>query len=347
MNMQIQNTQANETFALKKLKGIKPKGIKIKSLSSIEKIVCLRDNIIELNKDSPKLITLNCARLRYQEIYQFTSKLLNDFLYTAEDINTYVALASQEFDSTVKSDRIINGLFSGALLQLLTERNEKEGNRTCVYVNGFDTKFDYLFACAQKSDVVIIENLEGEGIGFNLGTNGGYFGILVLNNIRGNFLCTSLADNKGQGNLVIARNTRGNFLGSSLANRAGSIETVIVDNHVGDNPLRYCADNKGHVTTLGVKDSDSIYYPGDSDDCDLDYFIGSNVHNGLFQQKVNSRYVINNPLADEKFELLADQNLFNTFFKSDFDFQDTDNILNLTKSYYIKKEIKNKTKKTK
>ncbi|MBT5022775.1 hypothetical protein HOK51_07785 [Candidatus Woesearchaeota archaeon] len=146
-------------LALKKLQGIKPKGIKPRSNSNLEHLLDLRDEILyrTLFLHSTKqpgfyyeLATPMVIRL---ENVDYDETDLRDFL-SANLNNNLPKIASRAL-----------GNLTGALLSLLTIRNHKKNKPCYFHFDGKGNYFNNLFYCMGQHDIVVVENIKGKPFG--------------------------------------------------------------------------------------------------------------------------------------------------------------------------------------
>lgn len=106
----------------------------------------------------------------YQEFYPQLKEELSAFPFAEDDLRSLILATSNMECNLVESQ--MRGMYTGMLLQLLTERNKAQGKRTRFYVNGQGNRFDYLFLYAQFVDEVIVDNFVGNYIYHNIACEG-------------------------------------------------------------------------------------------------------------------------------------------------------------------------------
>ena len=141
------------------------------------------------------------------ELYERVKKA--DIEYDEQDIQSLVvALSSQETQNP-----IVRGVYTGALVSLLTEKNNKEGRRTIVKLDLAGSEFPYLCARAKYADVLMIKNVKGDSIGRDISCNHGRAGIVILQDIIGEYAGLYMIRNYGQAGIISAKNIESNYVG--------------------------------------------------------------------------------------------------------------------------------------
>ncbi|MBT5022777.1 hypothetical protein HOK51_07795 [Candidatus Woesearchaeota archaeon] len=171
-------------LALKKLHGIKPKGVKVRPDSKLERLLGVGDLIIKefahlragRRIASDSLLHLD-IRDRLESEYFF------NFSFSEADLVDFVHVAAESKYHEV--DSFLLGMYSGVLLSLLTERNKQENKRTKIYIDGNKKEFPYLFSYAQYFDELIVENFRGEKICDRLTYDTGSGNLLAFSNLEG------------------------------------------------------------------------------------------------------------------------------------------------------------------
>ena len=195
---QVQNIETvQNSFALKKLKGIKPKGVKAKDKSKLEHLINLGIDTVD-----------RCGHLNSQDdildyIYWNVKRSAGD--YNESDLKqTVMALSVTELNS----ENYVVGFYTGALLSNLTERNRAKGKRTQVCIDGDGMTFNYLFNHAKHVDDLIIKNFEGTNMCSQLGREGDV-DFVMCSNLSG-FGPMDLLGMNGSVNFVIAKDIEAN-----------------------------------------------------------------------------------------------------------------------------------------
>lgn len=93
------------------------------------------------------------------QMHAYVSQELKYILFTEEDIASFI-LSNLNLDNPTDESMAL-GVYTGALAQLLTERNARKGKRTRIYINAQGQKFDYLFLGAHMVDEIILHNAVG------------------------------------------------------------------------------------------------------------------------------------------------------------------------------------------
>ena len=154
----------------------------------------------------------------YLEGFAFVDRQI-DYEFTSHDL---VSLLSR-LDKSANA-----GVYTGILLDLLTQRNRKRGIRTIVRVNGDGLEFPFLFQGARNFDEVYISGIRGEGICEYVGSYGGHGNTIVIKYVQGNDIGKGIAE-EGSVGLVALHDICGNRAGEDIAQK-GSCEVVVIDN---------------------------------------------------------------------------------------------------------------------
>ena len=157
-----------QNLALKKLKGIKPKGVKPRPSSKLEKLIEARNRAMDdycfkgglfFNDPFQKKYYISCLQQKAPSYYsgiEYSLNHLEEFMHSVieEELNY-----AQSF---------VQGLFTGCLLSSLTRVNTYCYNkRTFVYFNSQGKDFKFPFHYATDVDVLVVENRSGlENINF-------------------------------------------------------------------------------------------------------------------------------------------------------------------------------------
>ena len=185
---------------------------------------------------------------QYKKIYERVKDA--DIEYDKKDIQDLaVALSSQE-----PQNPKIRGVYIGALVSLLTEKNNKKGKRTIVELDLKGSEFPYLCAGAKYADVLMIKNVKGDCIGEGIAYNRGQAGIVILQDIIGEYAGWNIAKNHGQAGIVILQNIIGNDAGNWMADNHGQVGIVILQDIIGNYAGRYMATDHGQAGIVILQD---------------------------------------------------------------------------------------------
>ena len=188
--IQAQTNQTNTNLSLKKLKGIKPVGVKVKpeDKGKASQLISMFDLMLEKyefrlvedyhNKDfEVKKNIYDELKNDFFQDFDFSDSVLQEFILRVDSENL-----------SRRGERIL-GSYSGCLLEFLTEKNKLTGKRTRVYINGIGKKFNYLFWRAKHIDELIVDNFEGRDICARIAEyDGSANAVIVCNSIGGNIL---------------------------------------------------------------------------------------------------------------------------------------------------------------
>ncbi|MBT5022821.1 hypothetical protein HOK51_08020 [Candidatus Woesearchaeota archaeon] len=243
----------NQTnLSLKKLKGIKPKGVKTKTSSTFEILLETGFNFVSKYEGFVGMMAYP------HQLVSLRDKLCDDYLNSSvselkfSEKNLIDFLKSRDYKEHSKTETVIFGLYSGLLLNSLTKRNKQINKRTIIQLNNLN--YDYLFAYAKDIDTIILNNCKGEQILSGVGRDSVVNNIIV-NNFEGEHLMTDTASN-GKANFVWVDGFKGNDLGYMLAVDGGSIDFMHVQNFDGTFlGLRFGFGNKenGFINVLSLK----------------------------------------------------------------------------------------------
>ncbi|MBT5022032.1 hypothetical protein HOK51_07770 [Candidatus Woesearchaeota archaeon] len=175
----------NTPLAIKKLQGIKPKGVKVKDSSKLEKLIEIGNSIMTRFVDSCSEYSRNeDSRLHPEIVKILKTELLSEFEFNTDDLISFVHAKSGVEGS--ETELKILGFYSGALLSMLTEKNIWLNQKTRVHINGEGNSFPYLFSYAQYIDEIIIENFKGKQVCNNISQGESKANLIVFANMCGN-----------------------------------------------------------------------------------------------------------------------------------------------------------------
>ncbi|MBT5022887.1 hypothetical protein HOK51_07695 [Candidatus Woesearchaeota archaeon] len=307
----------NQKLSLKKLQGIKPKGVKPKGSSALEKLLAFEKKYVEEFEGHKVLIDYagyiphgsvpDYANFRelYSDLYRMVEKDTNKMDFNNNLLESYIEsslILEESSEEEIYSDyKVIRGLFSATLLQLLTFQNEKENKPTKFHIDGKGKTFDYLFAGCRFVDELIVENFKGEGICSYLGSFGSINSFTAVN-INGVYALNELGMNAKDIGSVILTNIQGEYSAYTLLNNAENIESFLAFDIQSDNVLFaigsdsnfgfvYLDDIYGHETTLSAAFNrtsiktlfiDSIENESFEEEGDIDSFNHSQVDLTIF-----------------------------------------------------------------
>jgi len=187
------------------------------------------------------------SRREYDMLVKELQERTAQLPYTARDLEDLVhAKINTDYND---SRQMALGLFSGALLDILTQRNRREGKETTVKVNGNDGKFNYLFAYARNADSIDVENFEGDYVCFRLGSFGGEVKKAAAKNIKGNWTLAGAGINKGSVKTITAHDITGDFTLWSAGSYEGSVKTITAYDITGNWTL-WGAGSNGSVGSI-------------------------------------------------------------------------------------------------
>ena len=342
----IQST-IQPAFSLKKLKGIKPKGVKVKNDPIAPLLVALAysfaDEFLSTHTfNTPFSLSPNNLSKIYVKLYEQNSPTLDDIDYTEEDLNKTIQLLSDsdmydkldeesiELEEYCKSRPGVFalGIYSSILLDKLTEKNKEKGESTKIHVAGDGTRFDFLFSCAENIDELIIENFKGNCIGSCIGGKKGNANTLQISNCEGNNIGTAIGN---VDSLIIANNS-GNRIATHLGTDSRNINSVLIAHNFGfglayglcgsySSIARYFSGDTG-VNFVMIANN-SIPFDEFRTDSKKPYVIGHQMmgvdtlmfygNNAVLEESVASNNMCVN-------ELISDEEIAKYYFSSDLSF---------------------------
>ncbi len=172
----------------------------------------------------------------------------SELKWRVSDLQELVTAYGNKDDSP--EEAITRGMYTGVLASVLTQRNNKNGARTPIHLNGGGNMFPYLLYFAHTLDEVAIENFNGNYIARYAADYGGTAKSITLTNITGDWVGVGIARNKGLVGTVTLANITGKEAGETIAGDKGRVETVTLANITGYNAGAQIAGNDGRVGTV-------------------------------------------------------------------------------------------------
>ena len=209
-------------LALKKLQGIKPKGVKPRlEITNLEYLLDVEKRVIdrvhnrktEADKDFyKKLVTTNtiekCTAFR-----EILSLWLNEYFadnsFSETDLEAYVLTRSADYDLN-PTNSVLAGIYSGCLLSRLTKQNVEINKPTEITIFGGGHKFDYLFFFAKNVDKLFVDGFQGTNLCAYI-SYGGTLNLLSLTNCEGNGTAESIQPERGNPKLFVLVNHKGDY----------------------------------------------------------------------------------------------------------------------------------------
>ncbi|MBT5022795.1 hypothetical protein HOK51_07885 [Candidatus Woesearchaeota archaeon] len=176
-----------QELSLKKLKGLKPKGVKPRlENTDLEKLIDIGKYFIDSKKDSVFRDRLGLKYLnKFRE--EFKEKVkdckLNQDLITQAIFSSYGEFSYEE--------SVAFGIYSGMLLTELTKRKHAEKKISSFYFDGQGLEFNNLFRQTKNIDFLVVENIKGTQVCTHLGYEG-RIGVVAGINIQGTNLFSAL-----------------------------------------------------------------------------------------------------------------------------------------------------------
>ncbi|MBT5022876.1 hypothetical protein HOK51_07640 [Candidatus Woesearchaeota archaeon] len=190
----------NQTnLALKKLKGIRPRGVKVKKNSNLESLLDLHQRVWNEFQSAEERSSRNNNSLRAFISHNLSNYFFqNKHKFTEDDLTGFVFSTGNYTDIHSR----FTGIFSGVLLDYLVSNNQRKNKRTLLYLDGNGISYPYLFSRTQNIDV------------------------LVINNFSGNCICNSIIPFPGCANLLVGLNLKGDFAFRKVRNSNAKVGLV-------------------------------------------------------------------------------------------------------------------------
>ncbi len=185
----------------------------------------------------------------HREIYNALVSGLTFPEYNADTLQQLVfAYANQKKDT--EEAAIVRGLYTGMLASELTRRNQEEGKRTRISLNGGRGDFPYLLYFAHTLDEVVVEGFNGDYILGYAGSNGGRVKNAVLKDIKGKRAGAGIA-RYGRAGIVTMADITGNSAGADIAGDGGRADIVTMAGIEGNWAGASIAENgRANIVTM-------------------------------------------------------------------------------------------------
>lgn len=212
---------------LKDMGGRKARQRRMTKQSTLDQVITLAQGYT----DPLKTIGFHNAGWRnYADILESVKELEIDEEELTQIIHALGALAVEE------EQKKVIGLYSGALLEVLTQRQRERGEPTKFYMNGEGMRFDYLFANAQNIGDVTIDNFTGEYIGCAMLATQGTAGKIAIINCKGERIAWDTGY-RGTAEAIYIINCEGNLTGVYTAHQSQVKDLLFANNDCGKGGL--------------------------------------------------------------------------------------------------------------
>ncbi|MCX6710243.1 MAG: hypothetical protein NTV63_04830 [Candidatus Woesearchaeota archaeon] len=267
-----------ENMPFDELSGIELREKAGQDKNALEKILEICDYLCRNTSEVYRYLfdTMNSDSEFYSHVRSFALSKTRNIDFNEKDICDFIIAKSYEKQ---EKEGVI-GLFSGVLLDILTERNRKQKKKTIIKIDGKGAKFSYLFYGARNFDEIYLSNFNGRYICAKIGSEGrggiaalsridgsytgesagafsGGIDALIVNSATDNELCSKIGFSGGKAGLVLISNSKAFLAGSSIA-RDGSAGMIvlnqIISEHIGD----YIGEG-GHVKKLAMNSLSGSY----------------------------------------------------------------------------------------
>ncbi len=237
---------------------------RITQQSDLEKLLKIEDEILALHPSSTKRYSAFQCNILYTTILKKTEELLQGINLTNNLLQEYISNRENHGEN---DDAVVRGMYSGALLQILSKNKEE-----VIQIIGSEKKFDYLFYYVKETKNVIVKNVIGNNLFCHAGSYGGKISHIYVTNIKGINTLGFIGNEKGRAEHIVAVDITGSFsfceLGSLgyaknitaincrgdfsffRAGRIGEIHNLTISNAKGNNILSTMADTQGKCSGL-------------------------------------------------------------------------------------------------
>ncbi|MFC1698199.1 hypothetical protein ACFL1H_07700 [Nanoarchaeota archaeon] len=239
------------------LKGNKERDIKLVKNSNVDKLMSEMFNILNIDIDNYEKVMGNGGGHRtYDKIYNQTKKRLKRTKFTQDDLKTLIYSTNYGIDL---NEKILIGHYTGALLQLLSERNKG----ITFYMNGHRLEYSYLFIHSKlsKKDNIILENFKGNNICGNMANKGSNVNLVAIINSEGSDLGCSIGAHDGHANNVFLINNNGHAVGNAIA-WEGYVKNIIKINNNGYG-IGHVAHANGKAGLVFIAKNEGTYVGSD------------------------------------------------------------------------------------
>jgi len=227
-----------EELRLPGLDGMLPGGkVKGRDKAALECLVETYNKVSDKYRRKLEIVTVKSKDV-YSEMYdEVKDRLLNKVEFNEDDLKGFIFMRSDQ-KHLQECESWALGLYSGCLLELLTERNEAAGLPTDFYFNGGGRTLNHLFSNARKAGNIFVNNVKGEYLCSDLGTSGGYAPFVIVANSTGSHVGENCFKGGGKGGLIMIVNHIGYDVGMKIGSGEGH------DSKGGDINLVILANNK-------------------------------------------------------------------------------------------------------
>jgi hypothetical protein len=245
-------------LSLKKLKGLKPKGVKPKKDSPLEVLINIYNSI------KPEAISFftesfHTGELRslpgdprpiYDKIFEKIHK--EDFDLSQKFIvDNVITLANYSFFEKTKQGEIqILATISGCLLDSFTQKSRSNNKHCIMHVDNWPIPF--LFYGCNNIDTLIVDNHDVDYLLYYAGKEG-IIKNLILRNVEGNH-CLSDIGSKEDIDLIWVQNCSGDIFGLSIMDCEGAVNYL----YAGDSSM--ASAFYGTSEYVGCKDISRFAY---------------------------------------------------------------------------------------
>jgi len=171
----------------------------------------------------------------YSRMHAEVNDLLKDFEFNETDLVNFVH-ARANGKGTLRE-----GMYTGILLELLTERND---GKLRLHLDGDGQEFNNLFYHARNVDEVIVEKFKGDNICSRIGIDKGKAGLVMIMNCEGDSIAEEVASHNSEIEKLILLNNEGYGVGFGAGNEEGYIRSAIIVGNNSEEALKQEAPGK-------------------------------------------------------------------------------------------------------
>jgi len=164
--------------------------------------------------------------------------------YSEQDI-TQTILSTKPYQT--EDDALAFGVYTSNLVHILTDRNEKKGKGTLIYV--CNSTHDSLFHSLKKADTVVLENCEGKFLMGCAGENG-QINFIIGKNLKGDYIFHHLGSGGSVG-IALGRGIHGDNYSDGAGSNSGRVGVLIGKNIYGNAAFRGIGSGSGRHTAGG------------------------------------------------------------------------------------------------
>ncbi|MBT5022880.1 hypothetical protein HOK51_07660 [Candidatus Woesearchaeota archaeon] len=244
---QTEQKLMQNNFALKKLQGIKPNGVKSRGKTNLEKLLATRDTVLKENRSNLDQVGNNASKSLFLTGYMF--RALKNIEFNESDLRQFIfATAHYGYDDNTK---LLAGVLPGCLLTILTKRRREKNKQTFFHVDGEGMEYPYLFYSTQLADYLVVENFKGDHICNNVAVGHDTFvNAVYCRNLEGKSNLSSIGMSGAKLNLAIGLDLRGDSTFFKPGYNSGSIGLIYSSGCEGERMFVNVGRSKGKIDMI-------------------------------------------------------------------------------------------------